>query len=68
MHFNFVWLRDHCRSASSYNEATHQRSLDTGSIDLNIRPARTAVEDGHLLLTCGSLASTTNSQRAKRWK
>ncbi|KAM9728447.1 trimethyllysine dioxygenase, mitochondrial isoform 1-T1 [Menidia menidia] len=51
LHFNYVWLRDHCRSASSYNSSTSQRSLDTAGIELDIRPERTAVEDGHLLLT-----------------
>ncbi|KAA8587188.1 hypothetical protein FQN60_001024 [Etheostoma spectabile] len=38
MHLNYVWLRDHCRSAASYNSSTNQRNLDTGSIDLDIRP------------------------------
>ncbi|CAB1442192.1 unnamed protein product [Pleuronectes platessa] len=51
MRLNFVWLRDHCRSASSYNSKTNQRNLDTGSIELNIRPDTTAVEGGHLVLT-----------------
>ncbi|XP_060941326.1 trimethyllysine dioxygenase, mitochondrial [Limanda limanda] len=51
MRLNFVWLRDHCRSASSYNSKTNQRNLDTGSIELNIRPVTTAVEGGHLVLT-----------------
>lgn len=51
MHFNYVWLRDHCRSASSYNSKTHQRNVDTGGIDLNIRPDNTAVQEGHLILT-----------------
>ncbi|XP_028278006.1 trimethyllysine dioxygenase, mitochondrial isoform X2 [Parambassis ranga] len=51
MRFNYVWLRDHCRSASSYNSSTNQRNLDTGSIDLTIRPERTTVEDGQLVLT-----------------
>ncbi|XP_044227468.1 trimethyllysine dioxygenase, mitochondrial isoform X2 [Thunnus albacares] len=51
MHFNYVWLRDHCRSASSYNAKTNQRNLDTGGIDLTIRPDNTRVEDGHLVLT-----------------
>ncbi|KAM4726226.1 LOW QUALITY PROTEIN: trimethyllysine dioxygenase, mitochondrial [Anableps anableps] len=51
MCFNYVWLRDHCRSASSYNSATHQRSLDTGSIELSLRPESSAVEDGQLVLT-----------------
>lgn len=51
MHLNYVWLRDHCRSVSSYNSHTNQRNLDTASIDLNIRPHDTKVEDGHLLLS-----------------
>ncbi|TTC00273.1 Trimethyllysine dioxygenase, mitochondrial [Bagarius yarrelli] len=42
MHFNYMWLRDHCRSASCYNSKTNQRNLDTGSIHLDIRP------DGHV--------------------
>ncbi|XP_070773845.1 trimethyllysine dioxygenase, mitochondrial [Enoplosus armatus] len=50
MLLNYVWLRDHCRSASSYNPKTSQRNLDTGSIDLTIRPDHTSVEDGHLVL------------------
>lgn len=57
MHFNYVWLRDHCRSASSYNSKTHQRNVDTGGIDLNIRPDNTAVQEGHLILTCKSALS-----------
>ncbi|KAM9847183.1 trimethyllysine dioxygenase, mitochondrial [Aulostomus maculatus] len=51
MHLNYVWLRDHCRSAASYNSKTNQRNLDTGAIDLSIRPDHTSVEDDHLLLT-----------------
>lgn len=51
MRLNYVWLRDHCRSASSYNTKTNQRNVDTGSIDLTIRPADTTVQDGHLVLT-----------------
>ncbi|KAM3601325.1 uncharacterized protein V6R79_010659 [Siganus canaliculatus] len=51
MHLNYVWLRDHCRSASSYNAQTNQRNVDTGSIDLSIRPDHTNVQDGHLVLT-----------------
>ncbi|XP_035999256.1 trimethyllysine dioxygenase, mitochondrial [Fundulus heteroclitus] len=49
--FDYVWLRDHCRSASSYNSATHQRSLDTGSIELTVRPESSAVEGDQLVLT-----------------
>lgn len=51
MHFDYVWLRDHCRSASCLNSKTNQRSLDTGTIDLNIRPMKTRVEEGNLYLT-----------------
>lgn len=47
---NYVWLRDHCRSPSSFNPDTNQRNLDTASIDLTIRPEDTWLEDGHLLL------------------
>lgn len=49
-HLNFVWLRDHCRSETSFNAKTNQRNLDTAGIDLNIRPVSTKVEDGQLLL------------------
>lgn len=52
MHFNYVWLRDHC--CDSYILATHQRSLDTGAIDLTIRPQRASVEDDSLVITCKS--------------
>ncbi|XP_029956956.1 trimethyllysine dioxygenase, mitochondrial [Salarias fasciatus] len=51
MLFNYVWLRDHCRSASSFNTATNQRNVDTGSIDLSIRPVRTNLQGDNLILT-----------------
>lgn len=51
MHFNYVWLRDHCLSASSYNSKTNQRNVDTGSIDLAIRPENTRVEEENLVIT-----------------
>ncbi|XP_020499005.2 trimethyllysine dioxygenase, mitochondrial [Labrus bergylta] len=51
MHLNYLWLRDHCRSETSYNSKTNQRNLDTANIDLNIRPDKTSVEDGQLVLT-----------------
>lgn len=54
MQFDYVWLRDTCRSAVCYNPKTSQRMIDTASIDLNIRPADTKVTDGHLVLTCKS--------------
>lgn len=62
MHLNYVWLRDHCRSASSYNSKTHQRNVDTGSIDLTIRPVNTAVQDDQLVLTCESVWSSSTKQ------
>ncbi|XP_077361159.1 trimethyllysine dioxygenase, mitochondrial isoform X3 [Festucalex cinctus] len=51
MHLDYVWLRDHCRSGSSFNFKTNQRNLDTGSIDLNIRPEHIQVQDEHLVIT-----------------
>ncbi|TNN86846.1 Trimethyllysine dioxygenase, mitochondrial [Liparis tanakae] len=51
MRLNYLWLRDHCRSPSSYNSQSNQRNLDTASVDLNIRPDHTTVQDGHLILT-----------------
>lgn len=54
MQFDYVWLRDTCRSAVCYNPKTSQRMIDTASIDLNIRPADTKVTDGLLVLTCKS--------------
>ncbi|XP_061558466.1 LOW QUALITY PROTEIN: trimethyllysine dioxygenase, mitochondrial [Phycodurus eques] len=51
MHLDYVWLRDHCRSAASYNSQTNQRNLDTASIDLHIHPDHIRVEDDHLILT-----------------
>ncbi|XP_072302643.1 trimethyllysine dioxygenase, mitochondrial [Eucyclogobius newberryi] len=50
MRLNYVWLRDHCRSESSFSAKTNQRNLDTASIDLSIRPVSTKLEEGHLLL------------------
>lgn len=50
MRFNYIWLRDHCRSEASFNSKTHQRNLDTASIDLSIRPVSSKVEDNNLLL------------------
>ena len=52
MQFDYVWLRDHCRSSSCYNSKTNQRSLDTASIDLSIRPEKTRVDDESLFFTC----------------
>ncbi|XP_078236880.1 trimethyllysine dioxygenase, mitochondrial isoform X2 [Pogona vitticeps] len=51
MRFDYVWLRDHCRSASCYNTKTNQRSLDTASVDLGIRPQTVRVDDTTLFLT-----------------
>lgn len=54
MRLDFVWLRDHCRSASCYNAKTNQRSLDTASVDLAIRPQAVRVDETTLFLTCES--------------
>ncbi|CAM4672680.1 hypothetical protein PO909_008648 [Leuciscus waleckii] len=51
MHFDYVWLRDHCRSASCYNSKTNQRNLDTASIDLDIRPVKSRADEHTLFLT-----------------
>ncbi|KAG8448368.1 hypothetical protein GDO86_015453 [Hymenochirus boettgeri] len=51
MRFDYVWLRDHCRSASCYNAKTNQRSLDTASVELDIKPAQVRADDTTLYLT-----------------
>ncbi|XP_053555402.1 trimethyllysine dioxygenase, mitochondrial [Bombina bombina] len=51
MRFDYVWLRDHCRSASCYNSKTNQRSLDTASVELDIKPAQARVDETTLYLT-----------------
>ncbi|XP_005994796.1 trimethyllysine dioxygenase, mitochondrial [Latimeria chalumnae] len=51
MRFDYVWLRDHCRSASCYNSKTHQRSLDTANVDLSIKPKNVRVDEKTLFLT-----------------
>uniref|UniRef100_A0A4W2FHS6 Trimethyllysine dioxygenase, mitochondrial n=2 Tax=Bos TaxID=9903 RepID=A0A4W2FHS6_BOBOX len=51
MRFDYVWLRDHCRSASCYNSKTHQRSLDTASVDLCIQPQTIHLDETTLFFT-----------------
>ncbi|KAM8964929.1 trimethyllysine dioxygenase, mitochondrial [Sarcophilus harrisii] len=51
MRFDYVWLRDHCRSASCYNSKTNQRSLDTASVDLGIKPQTIRLNETMLFLT-----------------
>ncbi|XP_029925334.1 trimethyllysine dioxygenase, mitochondrial isoform X2 [Myripristis murdjan] len=51
MHLDYVWLRDHCRSAACFNASTNQRNMDTASVDLSIHPVQTKVDDVHLYLT-----------------
>uniref|UniRef100_A0A8C6DF49 Trimethyllysine dioxygenase, mitochondrial n=1 Tax=Moschus moschiferus TaxID=68415 RepID=A0A8C6DF49_MOSMO len=51
MRFDYVWLRDHCRSASCYNSKTHQRSLDTASVDLCIQPKTIHLDETTLFFT-----------------
>ncbi|KAM9234710.1 LOW QUALITY PROTEIN: trimethyllysine dioxygenase, mitochondrial-like [Dugong dugon] len=51
MRFDYVWLRDHCRSASCYNSKTHQCSLDTVSVDLRIKPKTIPLDDTTVFFT-----------------
>ncbi|XP_075428830.1 trimethyllysine dioxygenase, mitochondrial isoform X2 [Ascaphus truei] len=51
MRFDYVWLRDHCRSATCYNEKTKQRSLDTASVELDIKPTQVRADETTLYLT-----------------
>ncbi|KAM9668369.1 trimethyllysine dioxygenase, mitochondrial isoform 2-T2 [Dama dama] len=51
MRFDYVWLRDHCRSATCYNSKTHQRSLDTASVDLCIQPKTIHLDEATLFFT-----------------
>nr|XP_044996601.1 trimethyllysine dioxygenase, mitochondrial isoform X1 [Jaculus jaculus] len=51
MRFGYVWLRDHCRSASCYNSKTHQRSLDTASVDLYIKPKSIRLDETTFFFT-----------------
>ncbi|KAJ3589430.1 hypothetical protein NHX12_010275 [Muraenolepis orangiensis] len=51
LQFDYVWLRDSCRSAASFDPKTSQRIVDTASIDLNLRPADAKETDGHVFLT-----------------
>ncbi|XP_065771694.1 trimethyllysine dioxygenase, mitochondrial isoform X2 [Muntiacus reevesi] len=51
MRFDYVWLRDHCRSATCYNSKTHQRSLDTASVDLCIQPKAIHLDKATLFFT-----------------
>ncbi|XP_023972510.1 trimethyllysine dioxygenase, mitochondrial isoform X4 [Physeter macrocephalus] len=51
MRFDYVWLRDHCRSASCYNSKTHQRSLDTATVDLCIQPKTIRLDETTLFFT-----------------
>ncbi|XP_069068234.1 trimethyllysine dioxygenase, mitochondrial-like isoform X1 [Pleurodeles waltl] len=51
MRFDFVWLRDNCRSNSCHDSEMNQRILDTASVDLNIKPTHVQVDDSTLHLT-----------------
>lgn len=52
MRFDYVWLRDHCRSASCFNSKTNQRSLDTAQVDLAIKPANIRSDNDAIYITC----------------
>ncbi|XP_078403273.1 trimethyllysine dioxygenase, mitochondrial isoform X1 [Cetorhinus maximus] len=51
MRLDYVWLRDHCRSASCYNPKTNQRSLDTAQVDLAIKPAKIRSDNDTIYIT-----------------
>ncbi|KAM3912464.1 trimethyllysine dioxygenase, mitochondrial isoform 1-T5 [Leptodactylus fuscus] len=51
MRLDYVWLRDHCRSASCYNTKTNQRSLDTATVELDIKPAQVRKDETSLYIT-----------------
>ncbi|XP_075692113.1 trimethyllysine dioxygenase, mitochondrial [Rhinoderma darwinii] len=51
MRLDYVWLRDHCRSSSCYNSKTNQRSLDTATVDLDIKPAKVRADETSLYIT-----------------
>ena len=67
MRFDFVWLRDHCRSASCYNAKTNQRSLDTASVDLSIKPKAVRVDETTLFLTCEYQSTCTLFVKEQPW-
>ena len=47
---SFHWLRDHCRSESSYNHDTHQKIILPHQIDPNIKPNSINVEEDQLVI------------------
>ena len=47
---SFHWLRDHCRSKTSYNHETHQKIILPHRIDANIKPNTISVEDEKLVV------------------
>ncbi|XP_069068237.1 trimethyllysine dioxygenase, mitochondrial [Pleurodeles waltl] len=51
MRFDFFWLRDHCRSTTCYNTKTHQRMLDTCSVDLDIKPTNVRTDEDSIYFT-----------------
>ncbi|XP_072126695.1 trimethyllysine dioxygenase, mitochondrial [Mobula birostris] len=51
MRFDYVWLRDHCRSASCFNSKTNQRSLDTAQVDLAIKPINIRSDNDTIYIT-----------------
>ncbi|CAG0901044.1 unnamed protein product [Darwinula stevensoni] len=46
----WIWLRDHCRSATSYNHRTFQRKQDLLAIPLHLEPTRARVENDTLFV------------------
>lgn len=46
--FNFVWLRDNCQCEECVHPSTHERTLVTSEIPLNITPIASFADDGNL--------------------
>ncbi|GAB6022827.1 hypothetical protein CHUAL_006923 [Chamberlinius hualienensis] len=49
--FKFIWLRDNCNCTSCVHPDTNQKTLDTPTLDVNIRPKQlTVLSSGELLV------------------
>ncbi|XP_069505070.1 trimethyllysine dioxygenase, mitochondrial-like [Ambystoma mexicanum] len=49
--FNFVWLRDNCRSSACYDLKTNQRMLDTTTVELDIKPTNVRTDEDSIYFT-----------------
>lgn len=48
--FHHIWLRDHCRCEKCYFDTTKQRLLISATIDENIHPVESSVQEGKLII------------------